>query len=234
MRTTRLHLVHGWTYSVDNWADFIDSLKQSGFEPVLHKLPGLTSPSEQVWTIQSYVEWLHEQIGSEQQIVFIGHSNGGRLCLAYAQSFPEQVHQLILIGSAGIPDARLMIKHRRRLKVRLGKLIKRSIPNGRIQKVLHRRFGAPSFDDNPPNMQATLRNMQTGNQQLKLEHILTPSTLIWGQYDSIIPLSFGLRMRDQLPHVVSWNVLKAGHTPQVNHAAEVAAIITRDVNGLLE
>jgi pimeloyl-ACP methyl ester carboxylesterase len=34
--------------------------------------------------------------------VLLGHSNGGRIALAFAEKYPDKVKQLVLIDSAGI------------------------------------------------------------------------------------------------------------------------------------
>lgn len=229
MKTTRLHLVHGWTYTIDNWGDFIDRLKKAGFEPIIHHVPGLTAPSEDIWTIEKYVDWLRGEIGNERAPILLGHSNGGRILLAYAQTYPGHIKQLFLIGAAGMVDKRPFLKYKKFFGRIAAKVLKRFIPDGKLRRAMYRAVGARDYGNAKPNMRETMKNMHKIDATLQPEKIDIPTTLIWGSYDKAVPLALGEELRDRLPNVVSWNVLAAGHSPQINHADEVVPIISRDV-----
>src|SRR4051812_31909284 len=96
----QVFIIHGWTYSLDKWTEICKLLKSRGIEPILLKVPGLTDPSTEVWDIDGYISWLDKRLAGTEKPVVIGHSNGGRIALAYAQRFPERLGQLILIDSA--------------------------------------------------------------------------------------------------------------------------------------
>ena len=53
-------------------------------------------------TLEEYVEWLRSKLADERDVVLIGHSNGGRIAIAFADRYPEKISKLILIDSAGI------------------------------------------------------------------------------------------------------------------------------------
>ncbi len=231
MAKKRIHLVHGWTYSIDNWADFIKQLEQAGFEPVLHRVPGLTTPSDEVWTIEKYIEWLHGELGSEQELILVGHSNGGRILLTYVQKYPAGVEHLVLIGAAGLVDRDKALAVKKKVGQVVAKILKPIVPDGKPRRVMYRLIGARDYGNAKPNMRETMKNMHKHDHLLQPENIQIPATLIWGEYDKAIPVRLGEELRDRLPKVVSWNVLKAGHSPQIHHADEVVQIIKRDVLG---
>ncbi|HUC20508.1 MAG TPA: alpha/beta fold hydrolase, partial [Candidatus Polarisedimenticolaceae bacterium] len=99
----KIYILHGWTYSTGKWRPLIDVLKHAGFEPVMLNVPGLTAESDEIWDVPKYVAWLHKATAKESRpFVLMGHSNGGRISLAYAAKYPERLQHLILIDSAGI------------------------------------------------------------------------------------------------------------------------------------
>src|SRR6476619_6450928 len=113
MNRKKIFILHGWTYSTEKWQPFLDALKREGIEGILLKIPGLTAPLEQVWGLDNYIEWLHGILAKEQDIVLLGHSNGGRISLAYAQKYPDHIKQLILMDSAGIYHNEFSIRAKR-------------------------------------------------------------------------------------------------------------------------
>lgn len=233
MTKQKIHLIHGWTYSLDNWADFIKQLKKAGFAPVLHKVPGLSEPSELEWTVEMYVEWLEDKLKGDEQPIVVGHSNGGRILLAYHKQHPKHIKQMFLIGSAGIIESSTKVRIKRRVGGIAAKIIKPLVPEGRPRRLLYRLIGARDYGNAKPNMRQTMKNMLGYDKHLEIEKIKTPTTLIWGEHDSATPVYQGFEMRDKLRHVTSWNVIRnAGHSPYINHAADVAAIIERDYKEL--
>src|SRR5690349_17232860 len=99
----KVFIVHGWTYSLDKWTEICGLLRNMGIEPIQLRVPGLTEPSDKAWDIDGYVEWLNDKLKDEKNPVVIGHSNGGRISLAFVQKYPNKLGKLILIDSAGIP-----------------------------------------------------------------------------------------------------------------------------------
>src|SRR5205823_6556026 len=98
----KMYIIHGWAYSTEKWQPLVRDLEKKGFEIVLLKIPGLTSPINKVWNLNSYINWLEKILEKEKDPILLGHSNGGRISLAYTAKHPEKVAKLILIDSAGI------------------------------------------------------------------------------------------------------------------------------------
>src|SRR3989338_2459151 len=97
----RIYILHGWTYSLYKWSQFIHCMKSMNFDPIMLTVPGLTEKSDKVWSLDDYMEWLKNELEAEPSIV-VGHSNGGRIALSFASQYPEKIKFLILIDSAGI------------------------------------------------------------------------------------------------------------------------------------
>ena len=99
----KIIILHGWAYEHTKWVPFVNELIKAGFDIRLLDIPGLTAPLDEVWQLDDYVNWLRENIQSEPtSVALLGHSNGGRIALAYTAKYPTKISHLILIDSAGI------------------------------------------------------------------------------------------------------------------------------------
>ncbi len=221
----KLFIVHGWTYNLDKWAELVKSLELAGHQPVLLKVPGLTAPSDKVWTIDDYVEWLKTQLDGQTKPAIIGHSNGGRIALAYDQKYPGKIGKLILIDSAGVAHA----DPARRAKLSALKAIAKvgkplaKVPG--VSRVFHRVIGANDYHNSPPNMKATMQNMLAADTDIDLAKTSVPTTLIWGSDDTQTPLADGQTMARQIPGAKISVVTGGRHAPMFTHTDQVAKLI---------
>ncbi len=227
----KVFIIHGWSYNLDKWQAILPELEKRGLQPVMLQVPGLTEPSDKVWDIDDYVEWLNDKLKSETSPVVIGHSNGGRIALAYTQKNPGKLKQLILIDSAGLANSSKL--RTTKLKVlyiisKLGKPIK-NLPL--LKKVYYKIIGAQDYRKAPPNMRATMQNMLNADKTIELTKIKLPITMIWGREDKITPLKDGQKMHKLLTGSKLHVIDGARHAPQATNATEVADIIAEAVKG---
>lgn len=228
MARTKLFIIHGWTYSLDKWSVIVDLLEKEGFTPVQLRVPGLTAPSKKVWDIDSYVAWLSECLSGEEHPVVIGHSNGGRIALSFAQKYPNRLSRLILIDSAGIPNdhyltAKLKLKTLRTIS-RFGQPVKK-VPG--VRKVFYKLIGAHDYEQAPPNMKKTMQNMLEADKLIHLKHIKTPVTLIWGRNDSQTSLRDGRLMQRKIKGAKLFVIDGARHAPMATHPQKVSQLIVK-------
>lgn len=222
-----LYIIHGWTYSMEPWSPVVKSLKQSGIEVRQLKVPGLTTKSDKVWTIDDYVEWLKVELSGVKQPIVLGHSNGGRIALNYIVKYPNSLSHLILLDSAGVYDysAKLSVK-RKAFKV-LAKLLKPLKYVPLIKKIVYRVIGASDYKLAPPNMKKTLSNMITSDKSLKLSKIDVPTTLLWGLKDKVTPIEQGRAMENSIPEASMREFNNWGHSPYKTHPSDLAAVILK-------
>ena len=221
----KVYVVHGWSYNLDKWQNIVPLLKAQGVELVLLRVPGLTEPSDKVWTIDEYVAWLQDKLKGETAPIVIGHSNGGRIALALLQTYPDRFKQLILIDSAGLPhDTSVGNAKLNTLKFvsKVGKPLAK-IPI--VNKAFYKLIGAQDYRQAPPNMRATMQNMLNADPTIDLSKITVPVTMIWGADDTITPLKDGRSMHEQLEGSKLHVIDGARHAPQDTHAQQVANII---------
>ena len=89
-----LYIIHGWTYTVEPWEKTLELLKNKGVKVEMLNVPGLTTESKKIWTIDDYVAWANRNL--PDGAVALGHSNGGRILLNLCSKNPEKLKKLIL------------------------------------------------------------------------------------------------------------------------------------------
>jgi pimeloyl-ACP methyl ester carboxylesterase len=229
MKTQKtLYIVHGWTYDIAPWEAVAEELKKLGVNAKLLRVPGLTTPSKKVWTVQEYVNCADTSI--PDGAVALGHSNGGRILLNLASEKPDKLGGLILLDAAGVYERSF-----KRLILRV--VAKIFAPFKKIEilrRVFHKFIGASDYDKAPDNMKKTLHNMIMSDKRLGLEKITVQTRIIWGREDTITPLRMGQKLRAELKN--SRLVIKDGwrHAPYFKYPVELAEEIAKQYNKLLE
>lgn len=216
--------LHGWTYNVEKWNTFIALFKEKGIKLNLLKIPVLTKTSNKAWTLDDYVDWLKKEVGNKK-VVLLGHSNGGRIALAFANQYPKSVEKLILIDSAGIYHNELNLRIKRYFYNKVAKIGKKLVPSASLRNLLYKIVGEGDYKDADPLQRQTMLNLIAQDLTPKLHSIQTPTLIIWGQYDTITPLADG-KLTHQLISGSKFEIIKnARHSPQFTHPKEVARII---------
>ena len=177
-----LYIVHGWSYTIEPWRTTLGLLRETGLKVKVLKVPGLTEPSDKVYTIDDYVEWVDKEI--PEGAIALGHSNGGRILLNLCAKKPDKLKYLILLDSAGIyePSAKKKIVAS---LAKIGKPLKK-IPA--LDKVFHKITGTTDYSRAPENMKVTLSNMLESDKNLKFDAITTKTYILWGKKDTVTPL----------------------------------------------
>lgn len=218
-----LYIIHGWTYTVEPWAKTIALLEKAGVKVKMLHVPGLTAPSDKVWTIDDYVAWASQNL--PRGAIALGHSNGGRILLNLCAQRPGQLKKLILLDSAGVYEPS---KKRDLLKkvAKLGAPLKK-LPL--ISKVFHKLTGSMDYERAPANMKQTLTNMLESDKSLVLASITTPTAILWGEADTITPPRQAHILKRKLAD--STLSLHAGwtHAPYISDPSGLARAILKEL-----
>lgn len=225
----KIYILHGWTYSSDKWQPLTNLLKENGLNPILLKIPGLTQESDAVWNLESYVEWFKKETRDESDLILLGHSNGGRIALAFTQKYPKNVKQLILIDSAGIYHDELPIRLKRTVFNGLAKIGKKLTKSEMIKNLLYKVVRESDYKNASPQMKQTLVNLLESDKNLRLDKIEVPTTIIWGEQDKTTPLSDGKEMVQKIRNSKLYVIKGARHSPQFTHSQEVVEKITENI-----
>jgi len=221
MKKPVLYIIHGWTYTVAPWEKTIALLEKQGIKVEMLHVPGLTTPSKKVWTIEEYINWADRNI--PDGTVALGHSNGGRILLNLCAEKPDKLSHLILLDSAGVYELSSKRDVARSLSKRFSFLKK--IPG--LARIWHKLTGATDYAKAPANMKQTLANMLESDKKLDLTKVKVPTSIIWGLDDNVTPPRQAETMHEKIKGSTLEMHANWAHAPYITHPTELAKAILR-------
>lgn len=225
MSQPKLIIIHGWTYTIEPWAKVVELLQQRCVAVKQLRVPGLTEPSDRVWTIDDYVEWLAQELAGESSVTVLGHSNGGRIALHYLAKYPRQIRQLILLNSAGLYYQPTSLSRKRRLARRLAKIGKPLAKIPLLRKIFY-RFLDSDYEKAPENMKQTLQNMLNSDKQFDPTTVVGEKIdILWGRVDKITPIGMGRELHEKLADSTFREFDDWQHAPYITHPEQVVEAI---------
>jgi pimeloyl-ACP methyl ester carboxylesterase len=191
-----------------------------------------------------------------EQVTVVGHSLGGGIAMQFAYQFPERCQRLVLVSSGGLgrevhlllraaalPGADLVLpvltsSQMVGLGRRVGGLLRLArLPTGGDVDVLAQGFASL---DNAGSRQAFLHTVRaviepggqrvSAHDRLELASLI-PSLIVWGEKDSIIPVSHGAAANEAMPGSRFEVFAGAGHLPHAADPDRFAAILTDFCDG---
>lgn len=174
--------------------------------------------------------------GAERALVFaandgpvtvVGNSLGAWLATLLAQRHPEQVGRLVLVNGgalAGEPGGPSLAPKNRSDAAELMRLLRdpgaRPLPGYVLDDVVRRAANGPiaRLSRDLPGMVAHLLDGRLGE-------VATPTELVWGESDRLIPLAYAERLRAALPAVRLTRVERCGHVPQIECPERFTALL---------
>ena len=224
----KLYIVHGWAYGLEKWQTLAKLLKKAGIEVIFLHVPGLTKNSNKVWTIAEYVVWLENELKNVKgSVVLLGHSNGGRIAMNFTLKNPGKVKELILLDSAGIFHNELKIRLKRTVFKFAAKLGKKVSKSALLRKILYKLARESDYHDAPVNMRQTMANMLSSDRDLKPEHLRVHTTIIWGENDTITPISDAYLLHEKIDNSSLVLIHGAKHSPHYTIPEVVASEIEK-------
>lgn len=225
----KIYILHGWAYSTERWTPFMDELKKGNFEVKMLKIPGLTAPLDEVWNIDNYVEWLHKILDKEENVVLLGHSNGGLISLAYTLRFPQKVANLIIMDSTGIYHKELQLQIKRYVLGSMAKVGKMITDSPTLKKLLYKIAGEHDYERANSISRQTMRNLIKIDFQERLKEIKIPTVIIWGGKDQVTPLKDAYVFNKKISNSKLFIIPSARHSPQLTNYQETAEIIMKNI-----
>lgn len=215
-----LYIIHGWTYTVEPWKTTLDILKKNGIKVKMLHVPGLTEPSDKVFTVEDYAKWADQEI--PDGAVALGHSNGGRILLNLCAKKPEKLKYLILLDAAGIYEP----SRRKKIIEKLAKIGKPLKKVPLFDKAFHKLTGTTDYSKAPENMKVTLSNMLESDKNLELKKVTTKTFILWGKKDTITPPRQATKMYEGLPNAELKFYANWTHAPYLSSPEELARVLT--------
>lgn len=228
-----IYILHGWAQDPNNedkWAELRSQLSVYGYQTVFLPLPGLTTPLDEVWTLDSYVSWLEKQLQDEKKVILLGHSFGGQIVVRFTAQNEEKVSQLILIDSAGILDKSLFVLLKKKIFYLFAKMGKVFFSAEIFRKALYFLAREKDYYQASHTLRQTMSNVVKEEVVEELSQIQTPTLILWGAQDSITPVKLAQEFKKKLRNSQLKILDDARHSPQFTHPELVA----REIAGFIQ
>ncbi|MBP86668.1 MAG: acetoin dehydrogenase dihydrolipoyllysine-residue acetyltransferase subunit [Planctomycetaceae bacterium] len=229
-------LIHGFTGNLDNWLFNHAALAQQRAVYALD-LPGHGQSSKDVgdgsldMLIGTLQDWLDAL--SLSRVHLVGHSLGGAVALGVALRSPDRVRSCTLIATAALGpeidadyvEGVVEASRRKQLKPYLERLF--ADPSRVTRQLVHDLLKFKRVDGVPHALSKLSKNFVANGKQVavfrsELEQVQSPTQVIWGEADQIIPSSHA----SDLPDPISVELLaNCGHMVQMEAAREVNQLV---------
>lgn len=162
------------------------------------------------------------------EIHVMGFSYGGLTAALYNELYPEEVNRLVIVdgpvkffsaqtadslarsaGAAGIAHIIVPRNPSDFKAMQKAVLSKKLWVSRRFQKKIIAHYFLPTLNDRERQL-TYLAEHQTHYQALDYQLDITPTLLIWGARDGVVPLSVGERLHQRFPATTQLLILKKG------------------------
>lgn len=225
-------LLHGFMGSHNDYENVAGRLPGTVLAPDLLGHGGTTASAELVYSMAAQVEvlhdWLHQDGVAQLPVQLVGYSMGGRVAIAYAVTYPEDVARLVVeSGRPGMTDATERMVRRqhddelatRLLADGLTRFVDRweQLPlfasQTRLPEATRAMVRAGCLAQSPEGLATSLRDMGTGAQPdfwPALSGLRMPVTLLTGELDPKFT-AIADQMMARLPEAAHQVVPGVGH-----------------------
>jgi pimeloyl-ACP methyl ester carboxylesterase len=217
-------LVHGVNDQAGTWVAVAAALAMRT-QVVLPDLPGHgeSGPAEGPIAVDALVAGLAAVIddATAGPVRLVGNSLGGWVSTLYALTYPERVGHLVLEGAGGLSTPFAV------------PVVARTVEEARVvlRAVHGPGYEAPGWllESLVERGEASVMLRITGVAERflddRLRDVAVPVTLIWGEQDGILPLSYAEQMRTGLGNPPLHVIAGAAHIPHLQKPAEVLACL---------
>lgn len=222
--------LHGWQ---DNFHTFdsLVSLLSPTQRIIRLDLPGFgkSEVPKEAWNLDNYIQFVKDFIEKLdiQVYTLVGHSFGGRIAIKGEATNNLQAQKIILIGSAGIAINRTFRNLILKLLAKIGGLITYIPPLIFWREGLRKRMYSFIGSDylNTGKLKETFLNIISEDLSASAKKITTPTLLIWGESDTVTPLSDGKQLAGQIADSKLKVISGAGHFVHKEKSQEVAKLV---------
>jgi pimeloyl-ACP methyl ester carboxylesterase len=239
-------LIHGLGAHRGTWDDVLPRLA-SEYRVYRVDLKGFgrsPKPRDDAYSVVDQAACVRELVAELglDRLILVGHSLGGAVSLVLAAEKPALVSRLVLLGApayaSDIPLALRLVRYRpmqwllREAPVSwiLPFVVYRAYKNWSVltkERMGSYREPLESEDARHAVIQTALRASHDRVQELSGRHarVTAPTLLVWGDRDSIIPVSTGVRLSEELPRARLVVIPRCGHVPQEERPEETVDAI---------
>ena len=229
--------LHGWQRSHQDFEGVIDQPAEAAgaLDAVALDLPGFgaSPPPAEPWGSVDYAravapvaEELAGALGSP--LVVLGHSFGGRVALALAESRPELVGALVLTGVPHLVELGEGGRRRAPVPFRLGRALHRGglLSDAGLERLRH-RYGSADYRAATGVMRQVLVRTVNERYDKVLAQLECPVELVWGDDDREAPLAVAKLAGQRLHHATLTVSPGGGHLTPLTAAPALRAAALR-------
>ena len=200
-------LLHGWGLSGKIFEPLATALRKQGYKVYFPDFPGFGTSAvpEKPLYLSDYAEFLHGFVKKHHivQPVLVGHSFGGRVGLKYQLLHSKSVRALILTGTPGFTPINRKKLILFILLAKIGKAFFSLPPFHLCQDIVRRWYyylvGARDFYRAEGVMRDTFKHIVQEDLLDCMKAVRIPVLLLWGQNDTIVPVSVVNKMKEVIP-----------------------------------
>jgi pimeloyl-ACP methyl ester carboxylesterase len=237
-------LIHGFVSSTYTFNKIIPLLERD-FSVVAIDLPGFGRSEKSTSFFYSYENYAKliikcmEHFGMDE-VSIVGHSMGGQIALNIAKLIPNKVKKLVLLASSGylkssnkllvyssyLPFFSLYVKRTVNSRSVIDSLRNVFYNHSHITADHIREFERPIKEKNfPKSLIRLLRHREGDLTSHELNKINTPTLLVWGEDDRVVPLRVGKRLVQDLPNAELITFKETGHLVTEERPNEISNLI---------
>ncbi|MEK9161110.1 MAG: alpha/beta hydrolase [Patescibacteria group bacterium] len=216
----RLVVLHGWGHDKTRWNTFRERWQETSITVL--DLPGFgEEPLQDAnWGIPEYASWVMEKFSETQdRIIILGHSFGGRIAAHIGSSKPSWLVGLILYGAPLLYRPSFLTRARLIMAALLKSIFSNSIRRSLRPKVLQ--------DADETGLGIIYRKVVAFSQEKTLPQIAVPTLFVWGSEDEEAPLSTAREALKLVPHGRLEIMAGAGHNAHIEQPLLFHGIVTR-------
>ncbi len=213
-------LIHGTGASLHTWDGWAAGLRGER-RVVRFDLPGfgLTGPNAKGdYRDETYARFVLDTLDALElkRVVLVGNSLGGEVAWRAALAAPERVARLVLVDSAGydfVPESVPIGFRIARMPV-VNRVVEFTLPRRAVESSVRNVFGDPSRvtdalvdrylamtlrEGNRRAMLQRFAQIDHGGAADKIATIRTPTLILWGAKDRLIPIDSARRFAKDIP-----------------------------------
>ena len=212
-KTRQIVLLHGWGQCAESLSIFKKGLENFG-KTISFDLPHFGKEKmKKSFTMEDYVQFVHEKITETSDVYLLGHSFGGKIASFYALKYP--IKGLILIAPSTCRKKRFKTK----VKEMLYKIFKKL--HWKLPSFLS---GSKDYQRAQGYQKQTLKNILIFLKKKDLKKITIPVLLIGFQKDTQVKLKDLKYLKKHLP-LVTFRLYPGDHFSYIEHAGEILSEI---------
>lgn len=223
-----------WQYNIGALADRFHVLA-----PDIVGFGATERPEDIVYSLRSWTDhiWAFLDAHGIERTAVVGNSLGGRIALQMVTDHPERVSRMVLMGSPGVgmtpTDGLAALRAYEPSHEAMRDLLRTYFavdPALITDELVEIRYQASIADGAYEAYRAMFSDPRHKGSELgitaeEVRAIATPTLLVHGREDKVVPLAVSVTMLDLLPNADLHVFSRCGHWTQIERAAEFSALV---------